>query len=71
MKREEIRWVPRKPNCEGGHGFVSVGITEIKPALMLLLGGYMIAVIMIVIEILNKKIQLQIVKKFDKIHYTK
>lgn len=50
IKREELRWVPKKPNCEGGQGFVSVGINEIKPALYLLVAGHSIAVLLAISE---------------------
>lgn len=50
IKREELRWVPKKPNCEGGQGFVSVGMNEIKPALNFLISGYGISVLLAIAE---------------------
>lgn len=40
MNRAKRRWFPKKPICEGGvRGFTTVGIAEVKPALLLLLMG--------------------------------
>lgn len=56
MKRDEIKWIPKKPDCEGGQrGFMTVGLREIKPAAFLLLIGYGSSVCIFVIEILYRK----------------
>lgn len=56
MKREELRWMPKKPECEGGgHDFKTVGIAEIQPAVNLLLVGYALAVLLLVSEYLFRK----------------
>lgn len=56
MKRDEIRWIPKKPDCEGGRrGFITVGLREIKPAVFLLLIGYGSSVLIFVIEIMYRK----------------
>lgn len=34
MKRDELRWIPKKPNCEGGlRGFATVSLNDTKPGL--------------------------------------
>lgn len=34
VNREDRKWIPQKPKCEGGvGGFVSIGITECRYAL--------------------------------------
>lgn len=54
MKREEIRWIPKKPDCEGSRrGFNSVGLTEVKPAVYLLLFGYGLSIALLISEILR------------------
>lgn len=50
MNREKTLWIPKKPNCEGGQEFVSVGIGEIKPALHALVAGYGLAFVMFIAE---------------------
>lgn len=56
MKREELRWMPKKPECEGGgHDFKTVGIAEIRPAVYLLLVGYALAAFLLVSEYLFRK----------------
>lgn len=57
IKREELRWVPKKPNCEGGQGFISVGMNEIKPALYLLITGYGISISIIIAEATFTRLQ--------------
>lgn len=37
MNRAKRRWFPKKPICEGGsREFLTVGLQEVRPALMLL-----------------------------------
>lgn len=63
MNREFKRWIPQKIICAGNvGGFVSVGITEIMPALVVLLIGSGMAFGILVLEIgiyrhYNKKFQ--------------
>ena len=57
MKRDELRWIPPKPDCEGGSsGFVTVGLNEIKPAVFLMLLGYGLSILILGIEILFRHI---------------
>lgn len=56
MNREKTRWIPKKPNCEGGQEFVSVGIGEIKPALHALLTGYGIAIAIFLGEVIFNRL---------------
>lgn len=57
MKREEIRWISKRPECEGGRrGFLTVGLIEIKPAIYLLLIGYAISSLICIAEYLLPKI---------------
>lgn len=52
MNREFKRWIPQKTVCAGNvGGFVSVGLTEITPALHVLLLGIALAVGILAIEI--------------------
>lgn len=53
MKRDELRWIPKKPGCEGGRrGFITVGLGEVKPATFLLFIGYGLSMLFFVAEIL-------------------
>lgn len=54
MHREKTIWIPKKPNCEGGQEFVSVGLGEIKPALHALFAGYGLALAMFIAEVIFK-----------------
>lgn len=57
MKRDELRWIPNKPDCEGGlRGFITVGLMDTKPAGLLLLIGYVSSVIILLAEIFIRKI---------------
>lgn len=57
MKREEIRWISKPPECEGGHrDFMTVGIVEIKSAIYLLFIGYAISTLICIVEHLLPKI---------------
>lgn len=62
MKRDEIRWIPKKPICSGDHwGFVTVNLNIIKPAITLLLLGYALSILIALVEWLSvalKKIKL-------------
>lgn len=56
--RENIRMYTRKPRCIGHAGnFVTASLVDTKPALMVLLWGYLITFVMIVIEFLAKYLQ--------------
>lgn len=58
MKRDELRWIPKKPDCEGGRrGFITVGLRDTKPAAILLLIGYGLSVIILFAEIFYRKFQ--------------
>lgn len=53
LDRIHRRWLPRKPPCEGGIGFNSIGLTEVRPALMLLLFGFGAAFVVLLLELLH------------------
>lgn len=56
IKRDEIRWIPKKPHCEGDQtGLISVGVREIKPAVYLLLIGYGASILIYVTEFSYRK----------------
>lgn len=56
--RENIRMYTRKPRCIGHAGnFVTASLVDTKPALMVLLWGYLITFVMIVVEFLAKYLQ--------------
>lgn len=50
------RWIPRKPPCIGNLGFNSIGITEVKPALTVLVFGFALAFSLMITEIIHKQI---------------
>lgn len=51
MKREEIRWIPKKPECTGGQAtFITVDLNVIEPAIILLLFGYALSIVMVLVE---------------------
>ncbi|CAK1549296.1 unnamed protein product [Leptosia nina] len=55
MDRTRRVWVARRPRCEADSGgFVSVGLTDVLPALYILLAGAAVAVILLILEILAK-----------------
>lgn len=55
MKREERKWFPQKPKCEGGvSGFVSIGITECRYALAIFGLGSLLAILVLGVELLMK-----------------
>lgn len=58
MRREEIRWIPKKPDCEGGRrGFMTVGLGEIKPAIYLLCIGYALSALIFISELLFRNVR--------------
>lgn len=55
MNREELKWFPQKPKCEGGvGGFVSIGLTECRYALAMFGYGVLLAIIIFCCEIILK-----------------
>lgn len=55
MNRAKRRWFPKKPICEGGaRGFMTIGIAEVKPALLLLLMGMVISFVILLFEWMSK-----------------
>lgn len=51
MNREEIRWIPKKPECSNGNtAFITVDINVIEPAIILLLVGYGFSMIIVLVE---------------------
>lgn len=70
MKRDEIKWIPKKPDCEGGRrGFMTVGLNEIKPAAFLLLMGYGVSILFLGAEIIQKLLVRNQIQKKPKIRY--
>jgi hypothetical protein len=58
MDREEKRWFYHKPKCEtAGQNFVSVGIQEFYPALVVLVYGIFGCIGILIIEVLFFKRQ--------------
>lgn len=56
MKREDIRWMSKKVECVSGqHGFMTVGLGEIKPAIYLLLIGYALSTLICIFEYLFQR----------------
>lgn len=52
MKRDEHRWNPKKPDCEGGRrDFITVGLNEIRPIAVLLILSYALCLSLLVAEI--------------------
>lgn len=69
MKRDELRWIPKKPKCEGGRrNFVSVGLDEVKPAIILLLIAYVLSILLSIIEIIYHTIQTHCTKSKKKLN---
>lgn len=57
MNRVKRRWFPKKPVCEGGaRDFITIGIAEVKPALVFLLMGMGVSFAILLLELLNKMI---------------
>ncbi|XP_067647955.1 ionotropic receptor 75a [Eurosta solidaginis] len=52
MNREELKWFPQKPKCEGGvGGFVSIGITECRYALRIFGFGLLLSAFSFLLEV--------------------
>lgn len=57
MNREELKWFPQKPKCEGGvGGFVSIGLTECRYALAIFGFGCLLATFVLCLELFLKNI---------------
>lgn len=55
MNREERKWFPQKPKCEGGvGGFVSIGITECRYAFAMFGFGLIFALAVLCVELTIK-----------------
>lgn len=53
MNKYKRRWFPKKPDCDSGvRGFLTVGLQEVKPALVLLCIGNGLAFALLVMEML-------------------
>lgn len=64
IAREKRRWLPNKPICEGGIQEVrTVGIQEIKPALYLLLFGFVASFAILLIECAWNKLSMRLSRK--------
>lgn len=50
VKREEIRWIPKTPDCTNNWGFITVDMDVIKPAVTFLLIGYVLAILCVMAE---------------------
>lgn len=56
MKREEIRWIPKKPECTGGQAtFITVDLNVIEPAIILLVLGYALSIVILLVERVHYK----------------
>ncbi|XP_037955181.1 glutamate receptor ionotropic, kainate 1 [Teleopsis dalmanni] len=56
MNREELKWFPQKPKCEGGvGGFVSIGITECRYALGMFGFGFFLGLFVFFFEVIFKR----------------
>lgn len=57
-ERENTRMYTRKPRCIGGAGnFITASLIDTKPALLVLLWGYLAAFLAFAIELVIKRIQ--------------
>jgi uncharacterized protein (DUF983 family) len=58
LGREETRWNYQKPRCEtNGQTFVSVGIKDFYPTLVILSYGILLSIVMLVVEVVYNKHQ--------------
>lgn len=70
MKHDESKWIPKKPDCEGGRrGFMTVGLNEIKPAIILLVIGYGVAVLFLGAEVIQNFLLRKKLQKKPKIRF--
>lgn len=57
LDRNYRQWIPRRPICEpGGRGFVSVGLKEIRPAIILFLIMIGVSIFLLLCEIILKRV---------------
>lgn len=64
MNKIKRRWFPKKPMCEGGsRGFVTVGIAEVKPAIIFYIVGTGVSSAILIIEIILHKLVLMMEKE--------
>lgn len=55
LDRIQKIWAPQKPKCESGNsGFVSVGTTEVMPAIQAFMYGAGFAIGLFILELVNK-----------------
>lgn len=55
--RENSRLYTRKPKCSGGGGhFVTASLVDTRPAMLVLVYGFVIAAILLAMEILVKRL---------------
>lgn len=67
IRREEIRWIPRKPDCTSNVAFITVDINVVKPAINLMLFGFVLSVIIVSVELISIRITQHFkVKSFTK-----
>ncbi len=59
QERENSRLYTRKPKCSGGGGhFVTASLVDTGPAMLVLVYGYVIAIILLICEVLVKRFSL-------------
>lgn len=65
MNKVHRQIIPKKPKCEGVTAtFICVGLPEIRPALAVLIIGTWLSLIIMGLEILHKKFDVE--RQFDK-----
>lgn len=63
--RENNLLYTKKPKCSTGGGkFITVGLYDVKPALLLLAAGFVLAIILLFFEIFLAYLQIKITNKF-------
>lgn len=56
QERENTRLYTRKPQCSGGGGhFVTASLVDTGPAMLVLVYGYVVAIVFLISEVLVKK----------------
>lgn len=64
MTRDEHRWIPKKPTCNDAYrGYATIGLTEVKPVILLLLIGYALSLIILLLEIIFHRLNARFARR--------
>lgn len=72
QERENSRLYTRKPKCSGGGGhFVTASLVDTGPAMLVLVYGYVFAIILLISEVLVKRLSVAFKSKTQFLNHQK